>query len=129
MEQAIRSLRRALVSHHHVSTTAGYGPRYLHSTGQLHKGGPRSGLFLQLVDQMIPDLKIPGKPFTFRTLAQAQAAGDIQALQSHDQQTIVLPLGKNPVATIQALTKSLAPHTPVRRPTMRRTRSGRARKK
>jgi len=129
MERAIRSLRRALVSHHHVSTTAGYGPRYLHSTGQLHKGGPKSGLFLQLVDQMIPDLKIPGKPFTFRTLAQAQAAGDIQALKAHDQQTIVLPLGKNPVATIQALTKSLAPRTPARRPTVRHTRSGRARKK
>ena len=78
---------------------------------------------------MIPDLSIPGKPFTFRTLAQAQAAGDIQALQAHGQQTIVLPLGKNPVATIQALTRSLAIRTPVRRLTMRRTRSGRARKK
>jgi glucose-6-phosphate isomerase/transaldolase/glucose-6-phosphate isomerase len=129
MEQAIRSLRRALVSHHHVTTTAGFGPRYLHSTGQLHKGGPKSGIFLQLVDQMIPDLSIPGKPFTFRTLAQAQAAGDIQALQAHDQQTIVLPLGKNPVATIQSLTKSLEPRTPSRRPPIRRTRSGRARKK
>ncbi len=129
MEQVIRSLRRALVSHHHVTTTAGYGPRYLHSTGQLHKGGPRSGLFLQFVDPMIPDLSIPGKPFTFRMLAQAQAAGDIQALQAHGQQAIVLPLGKNPAATIQALTKSLAPRTPARRPTMRRTKSGRARKK
>jgi glucose-6-phosphate isomerase/transaldolase/glucose-6-phosphate isomerase len=129
MEQAIRSLRRALVSHHHVTTTAGYGPRYLHSTGQLHKGGPKSGLFLQLVDQMIPDLSIPGKPFTFRTLAQAQAAGDIQALKAHDQQGIVLPLGKNPIATIQTLTKFLAPRTAVRRPTMRRTKSGRVRKK
>jgi glucose-6-phosphate isomerase/transaldolase/glucose-6-phosphate isomerase len=129
MEQAIRSLRRALVSHHHVTTTAGYGPRYLHSTGQLHKGGPKSGLFLQLVDQMIPDLSIPGKPFTFRTHAQAQAIGDVQALQAHEQQAIVLPLGKNPVTTIQALTKSLTPRTPARRPTKRRTRSGRARKK
>ena len=129
MEQAIRSLRRALVSHHHVTTTAGYGPRYLHSTGQLHKGGPKSGLFLQLVDPMIPDLRIPGKPFTFRTLAQAQAAGDIQALQAHGQQAIVVPLGKNPIATIQALTKSLAPRTPARRPIKRRTRNGRARKK
>ena len=129
MEQAIRSLRRALVSHHHVTTTAGYGPRYLHSTGQLHKGGPKSGLFLQLVDQMIPDLSIPGKPFTFRTLAQAQAAGDIQALQAHEQQAIVVPLGKNPIATIQALTKSLAPLTSARRPTMRRTKGGRTRKK
>jgi len=129
MEQAIRSLRRALISHHHVTTTAGYGPRYLHSTGQLHKGGPKSGLFLQLVDQMIPDLGIPGKPFTFRTLAQAQAAGDIQALKAHDQQGIVLPLGKNPITTIQTLTKFLAPRTAVRRPTTRRTKSGRARKK
>jgi glucose-6-phosphate isomerase/transaldolase/glucose-6-phosphate isomerase len=129
MEQAIRSLRRALVSHHHVTTTAGYGPRYLHSTGQLHKGGPKSGLFLQLVDQMIPDLNIPGKPFTFRTLAQAQAAGDIQALRAHEQQAIVLPLGKNPIATIQALTKSLAPRMPARRPTMRRTKGRRTRKK
>jgi glucose-6-phosphate isomerase/transaldolase/glucose-6-phosphate isomerase len=129
MEQAIRSLRRALVSHHHVTTTAGYGPRYLHSTGQLHKGGPKSGVFLQLVDRMIPDLGIPGKPFSFRTLAQAQAAGDIQALKAHDQQGIVLPLGKNPIATIQTLTKFLAPRTAARRPTMRRTKSGRARKK
>jgi glucose-6-phosphate isomerase/transaldolase/glucose-6-phosphate isomerase len=123
MEQGIRMLRKALVSHHHVTTTAGYGPRYLHSTGQLHKGGPRSGIFLQLVDRMTPDLNIPGKPFTFRTLAQAQAAGDIQALQAHEQQAIVLPLGKNPIATIQALTKSLSPRTPARRPAKsRRTR-------
>ena len=129
MEQAIRSLRRALVSHHHVTTTAGYGPRYLHSTGQLHKGGPKSGIFLQLIDPMTPDLRIPGKPFTFRTLAQAQAAGDIQALQAHGQQAIVLPLGKNPIATIQTLTKSLASRTPARRPTKRRARSVRARKK
>jgi glucose-6-phosphate isomerase/transaldolase/glucose-6-phosphate isomerase len=129
MEQAIRMLRKALVSHHHVTTTASYGPRYLHSTGQLHKGGPKGGLFLQLVDRMVPDLGIPGKPFTFRTLAQAQAAGDIQALKAHDQQGIVLPLGSNPIATIQTLTKSLAPRTVVRRPAMRRTKSGRRRKK
>ena len=78
---------------------------------------------------MTPDLSIPGKPFTFRTLAQAQAAGDIQALHAHEQQAIVLPLGKNPIATIQALTKSLSPRTPVRRPAMRRTKSERTRKK
>jgi glucose-6-phosphate isomerase/transaldolase/glucose-6-phosphate isomerase len=129
MEQAIRSLRRALVSHYQVTTTAGYGPRYLHSTGQLHKGGPRTGIFLQLVDRMVPDLSIPEKSYTFGTLAQAQAAGDIEALQAHEQQAIVLPLGKNPIATIQALTKSLVPRKQVRRPTMRRTSSGRARKK
>ncbi len=129
MELAIRLLRRALVSHHHVTTTAGYGPRYLHSTGQLHKGGPKSGIFLQLIDPMTPDLRIPGKPFTFRTLAQAQAAGDIQALQAHEQQATVLPLGKNPIATIRMLAKLLASRVPARRPEKRRTRSVRARKR
>ncbi len=129
MEHSIRMLRKALVSHHHVTTTAGYGPRYLHSTGQLHKGGPKSGIFLQLVDQMTPDLSIPGKSFTFRTLAQAQAIGDIQALHAHEQQGIVLPLGKNPIATIQALTKLLTPRTRVQRPTTRRTKGKRTRKK
>jgi len=129
MEQAIRSLRKALVSHHHVATTAGYGPRYLHSTGQLHKGGPKGGIFLQLIDPMTPDLSIPAKPFTFRTLAQAQAAGDIEALHAHEQPAIVLPLGKNPIATMQALTKALVPRAPARRRTTRRARSMRARKK
>ncbi len=128
MEQAIRSLRRALVSHHHVTTTAGYGPRYLHSTGQLHKGGQNSGLFLQLIDPMSPDLAIPGAAVTFGTLARAQAAGDIQALHAHDRQAIVMPLGKNPISTIQALTKSLVPRAPARRSTTTRTKNGRARK-
>lgn len=123
MEQALRSLRRALVSHHHVTTTAGYGPRYLHSTGQLHKGGPNSGLFLQLIDSMSPDLAIPGATFTFATLARAQAAGDIQALHAHDREAIVMPLGKNPLAAIQALTKSLAPRTKARRAITRRSKS------
>ena len=116
VELAIRSLRRALISHHHVTTTASYGPRYLHSTGQLHKGGPKSGIFLQLIDPMTADLRIPGMPFTFRTLAQAQAAGDIQALKAHGQQAIVLPLGKKPIATIRMLAKFMAPRTPARRP-------------
>jgi glucose-6-phosphate isomerase len=129
MEQAIRSLRRTLVSYHHVTTKAGYGPRYLHSTGQPHKGGPRNGLFLQLVDQMIPDLNISEKPFTFRTLAQAQAAGDVQALQAHGQQAIVVSLGKNPIATIQSVTKSLAPRRAARRPAVRGNRIRRACKK
>lgn len=87
------------------------------------------GLFLQLVDAMIPDLSSPGKPFAFRTLAQAQAAGDIQALHAHAQQAIRLPLGENPIETIQALTKSLAPRMPARRPTRRRTKGRGIRKK
>jgi len=61
--------------------THGYGPRYLHSTGQLHKGGPNTGLFLQVVDDPGDELAIPGKPFGFRRLIRAQAAGDYQSLK------------------------------------------------
>jgi hypothetical protein len=61
--------------------THGYGPRYLHSTGQLHKGGPNSGLFVQLVDDPGNELPIPNRPFGFRRLIRAQAAGDYAALQ------------------------------------------------
>jgi hypothetical protein len=61
--------------------THGYGPRYQHSTGQLHKGGPNTGLFLQLVDDPGDELPIPGKPFGFRRLIRAQAAGDLETLK------------------------------------------------
>jgi transaldolase/glucose-6-phosphate isomerase len=61
--------------------THGYGPRYLHSTGQLHKGGPNTGLFLQVVDDPGEELPIPGRPFGFRRLIRAQAAGDFESLQ------------------------------------------------
>ena len=61
--------------------THGYGPRYMHSTGQLHKGGPNTGLFLQVVDDQGDELPIPGKPFGFRRLIRAQAAGDFETLR------------------------------------------------
>ena len=61
--------------------THGYGPRYQHSTGQLHKGGPNTGLFLQVIDDPGAELPIPGKPFGFRRLIRAQAAGDLETLK------------------------------------------------
>jgi transaldolase / glucose-6-phosphate isomerase len=61
--------------------TTGYGPRYMHSTGQLHKGGPNTGLFLQVIDDPGDELPIPGKPFGFRRLIRAQAAGDLETLR------------------------------------------------
>jgi hypothetical protein len=61
--------------------THGYGPRYQHSTGQLHKGGPNTGLFLQVIDDQGDELPIPGKPFGFRRLIRAQAAGDLETLK------------------------------------------------
>jgi transaldolase / glucose-6-phosphate isomerase len=73
--------RRILRDRHRVATTLGIGPRYLHSTGQLHKGGPAHGVFLQVVSDAGDDLAIPGERFGFATLERAQAAGDLRALQ------------------------------------------------
>jgi glucose-6-phosphate isomerase/transaldolase/glucose-6-phosphate isomerase len=108
-EQAVARLRKTLVARHHVTTTFGYGPRYLHSTGQLHKGGSATGLFLQLIDRMTPDLPIPGKSFSFGTLARAQAAGDLQSLRTHHRHALLVPLGRDPVQTIDAITAALGP--------------------
>jgi hypothetical protein len=79
----ITVLRERVRAETGVVTTAGYGPRYLHSTGQLHKGGPPTGIFLQLVDD--PEhLEIPGRPYGFRRLIHAQAAGDFEALRERN---------------------------------------------
>jgi transaldolase/glucose-6-phosphate isomerase len=68
--------------------TAGLGPRYLHSTGQLHKGGPNTGLFVQVVDDFGDELPIPGRPFGFRQLIRAQAAGDYAALKERGRRVV-----------------------------------------
>jgi glucose-6-phosphate isomerase len=79
-ERAIGAVRERVRREAGIVTTAGFGPRYLHSTGQLHKGGPASGLYLQVVDET-DELPIPGKPFGFQQLIRAQAAGDFEALR------------------------------------------------
>ena len=77
----LQALRHAVRDAKKVATTLGYGPRFLHSTGQLHKGGPNTGLFLQVIDDPGDELPIPGKPFGFRRLIRAQAAGDLETLK------------------------------------------------
>lgn len=76
----VRDIRRHVRDRLRVATTAGYGPRYLHSTGQLHKGGPDTGLFLILTEDDRVDLAIPGEKYSFGTLEKAQALGDFAAL-------------------------------------------------
>jgi transaldolase / glucose-6-phosphate isomerase len=80
-DRRIADLVRKLRRRTGLVVTYGYGPRYLHSTGQLHKGGPNTGLFLQIVDDPGEELPIPGKPFGFRRLLRAQAAGDFASLK------------------------------------------------
>jgi transaldolase/glucose-6-phosphate isomerase len=71
-----------------AAVAVGLGPRYLHSTGQLHKGGPDNGLFIQVVDDLGEELKIPGRQYGFRTLIAAQAAGDFQALEERGRRIV-----------------------------------------
>jgi transaldolase / glucose-6-phosphate isomerase len=72
--------------------TAGLGPRYLHSTGQLHKGGPNTGLFVQVVDRTGDELPIPGRDFGFGRLIRSQAAGDLAALEERGRRAVRLRL-------------------------------------
>jgi glucose-6-phosphate isomerase len=83
--------------------TFGWGPRFLHSTGQFHKGGPAVGVFLQIVGAGDVDLEIPERPFTFGQLIQAQAAGDASVLADHGRPvlTLTLPQPSDGVATLR----------------------------
>jgi transaldolase / glucose-6-phosphate isomerase len=84
--RALQEMRVALRDRLRIATTVGWGPRYLHSTGQLHKGGPNTVLALQVVDDFGEELDIPGRDFGFRTLIAAQAAGDLDALKERGRQ-------------------------------------------
>ncbi len=95
-EKAIRELRELVRDRAKLATTAGYGPRFLHSTGQLHKGGPPVGLFLQVVQDDAKDVPIPGEPYGFSVLKQAQALGDLQSLTSRKLPVLRVSLGRNP---------------------------------
>jgi transaldolase / glucose-6-phosphate isomerase len=90
---ALTALRRKIIEQHHTATTLGFGPRFLHSTGQLHKGGPPSGVFLQIVDAPKHDLEVPGTDYTFGQLIRAQALGDYQALRQKGRRVLRVDLG------------------------------------
>ena len=100
----IRSLLRDRTGR---ATTAGYGPRFLHSTGQLHKGGAPIGWFLQLTADHPADREIAGWPYTFGQLIDAQAAGDLAAIESHDLPILRVHLGADPDAGLAALERAL----------------------
>ncbi len=83
LDGELQSLRIKLRDRLRVATTLGYGPRYLHSTGQLHKGGPNTGVFIQVIDEPQRDISVPDQPYTFGQLKRAQAVGDILSLLRH----------------------------------------------
>jgi glucose-6-phosphate isomerase len=107
-EQAIQELRSVIRAATKATTTFGYGPRYLHSTGQFHKGGPRTGRFLQLIHDGPTDVAIPGEQYTFTTLKNAQAIGDLDTLRELSLPAERVRLqGDDPVGALRALTAKI----------------------
>lgn len=107
--QRIRTLVRDRLR---IATTIGYGPRYLHSTGQLHKGGMGEGLFLLLTSDPAEDTGIPGQPYTFGMLNRAQALGDLEALRKHRRRVIRVHLSGEVPAALSALEEMLKSELP-----------------
>ena len=107
-DAAAAELRETIRAATKATTTFGYGPRFLHSTGQFHKGGPKTGRFLQLIHDGPEDVEIPGKPFTFTTLKNAQAIGDLETLRSLELPAERVRLhGDDPAQALRALTAKI----------------------
>ena len=107
-DAAAAELRRVIRAATGATTTFGYGPRFLHSTGQFHKGGPPTGHFLQLIHDAEEDVSIPGAPYTFTTLKNAQAIGDLQTLRELGLPAERVRLrGEDAASALRALTASL----------------------
>ena len=111
-DAALARLRTLLRDRTRRATTAGYGPRFLHSTGQLHKGGAPIGWFLQLTADHPADLDIPGWPYSFGRLIDAQAAGDFAAIESHDLPILRVHLGADLDAGLATLERALSAALP-----------------
>jgi len=106
-EAALLRARERVRSSARLATTAGYGPRFLHSTGQLHKGGPPVGLFLQIIERDPVDVEVPGEPYGFSILKQAQSLGDLQSLESRNYPVLRVDLGEEPEAGWRALANAI----------------------
>jgi transaldolase/glucose-6-phosphate isomerase len=112
--RVIDSIRRHVRDNKHLATTFGYGPRFLHSTGQYHKGGPNTGLFIQLTADDSLDFPIGNRSYSFGMLRRAQAQGDLEALRKHERRVVRVNLGSNVLkgllALKEAVTSVAVPH-------------------
>ncbi len=107
LQELIESSRMKVRDKHKVATTFGFGPRFLHSTGQLHKGGANSGVFLQITSDDAEDLAIPGEKFSFGILKQAQSLGDFVALSSRDRRALRAHLKGDLEKALKTLTNAI----------------------
>lgn len=107
IREALNQLRALVASATGLAVTSGFGPRFLHSTGQLHKGGPSKGRFIQLRDQPEPSLDVPGGDHAFEQLIIAQADGDLKALQERGRPAVAIDLGPEAMTGLRRLIETL----------------------
>lgn len=106
-ERALQHIRVCLRNATRDATTLGYGPRFQHSTGQEHLGGPNTGIFLQFVATDTTDVPIPGAPYTFSVLKQAQALGNLRSLEAHERRVVRIDLGADIPAALAELQQAV----------------------
>jgi transaldolase/glucose-6-phosphate isomerase len=106
-EEKIAAIRETIARDKRVATTSGYGPRFLHSTGQLHKGGGDNSVFLQLTGGPKKDVPIPNEKFGFGALVRAQAIGDFQSLASRGRRAVSIDLGEDVDAGLEQLAQAV----------------------
>jgi transaldolase / glucose-6-phosphate isomerase len=102
-EEALQAIRLAVRDRKHVATCLGFGPRFLHSTGQAYKGGPNTGVFLQITCDDANDLPVPGQKYTFGIVKAAQARGDFQVLADRKRRALRVHLPKDVEAGLEKL--------------------------
>ncbi len=112
LARSLDRLRHTVRDSRACATTFGYGPRYLHSTGQLHKGGPNRGVFLLVTSEAAADVPIPGEPFTFATLEHAQAFGDFASLDSAGRRAVHIHLSRPDPSVLDGVCRRLAQAIP-----------------
>ena len=106
-EEALQAIRLAVRDNKRVATVLGFGPRFLHSTGQAYKGGPNSGVFLQITCDDAVDILVPGQTYTFGVVKAAQARGDFAVLAERDRRALRIHLGKDVAAGLATLTEAI----------------------
>ncbi|HEX9636307.1 MAG TPA: bifunctional transaldolase/phosoglucose isomerase [Acidobacteriota bacterium] len=106
-DQELQRMRLAIRTHKQIATCVGFGPRFLHSTGQAYKGGPNSGVFLQITCADAEDVPIPGQPYGFSLVKAAQARGDFEVMEQRRRRAIRVHLKRNPTAALVRLRQAL----------------------
>jgi transaldolase/glucose-6-phosphate isomerase len=106
-EAALQDIRTSVRDKKRVATCLGFGPRFLHSTGQAYKGGPNTGVFLQITADDAEDLQVPGQKYTFGVVKAAQARGDLQVLVERGRRALRIHLGSDVRAGLAKLTAAI----------------------